>query len=865
MSNFKMKYGIDLGTTNSSLCRYEDGKTNIVKTDSLKDTMASCVSFSTKSKIIVGDRAINLLKKERSLLTKSWSNKQSNTFTEFKRTMGLDVAYKSSNTGKRYKSEDLSSEVLKALKSFNKDEDIKSCVITVPAKFKTDQVAATIRAAKLAGIDTCELLQEPIAAAMAYGLSSLKRNGNCLVFDLGGGTFDVALLSIQDGIINIKDTEGDNYLGGKNLDYAIVDEILLPYLNCNYNIEYILQDDSKYEILRNALKAYAEEAKIALSSSKKVDLISQLDELGQDDNGLPLELDLSISESELADVCQPYYEKAIDICKTLLQRNSLQESDIESIILVGGPTLSPILREMLQTEITKNIEYSLDPMTVVAKGAALYATTIDCSDTTDTSKLSKLAYLDIGYAANTIATSEFIAVSLIKDKCKGIDLNNISIEIVRSDKAFTSERVYISNQGEVIECPLQEHKSNSFTINAYENGILIDVIPNQFNIIQGNMVCNAVLPYFIGVDVYDQNRGESVFASLKGLEKNIMIPAVGVRNGLQTQHEIKAGVAKDRMLLPIYQGEFDAEGTLSDFNDHVFDVIITGKDVDKTIPAGTEFDLTIHVDKSQRMTMEIWFQDLGIDIQKEIVVSARKAMSIEQLEGIAKELQIMTSRALAQDPTPNDYSVLNEKMLILNNFISSYPLCSDDDEDRMEMLSWLRQTALVIDKIYRNYEHKVIYSNIKYLINKIEKSYKYLGIRQFLNDEFDDYNDFDDDDLDLENDLRLLERLKTKSYEFLTFGYTGELKKVLQELWFLSMKHDKTDFFVTIISSVDSCFNPRAWHDPKMARKYIDEAMIIINEKGDDIEYEDIEYYVQRLVELSKDRTLSHSEKALLQ
>lgn len=119
--------------------------------------------------------------------------------------------------GESFSPELLSAEVLKALKSFIGDENITSAVITIPAKFKADQIAATKRAAQKAGIEHCELLQEPIAASMAYGLSASNKNGQWLVFDFGGGTFDAALIKVEDGIMQVKDTEGDNYLGGKTL------------------------------------------------------------------------------------------------------------------------------------------------------------------------------------------------------------------------------------------------------------------------------------------------------------------------------------------------------------------------------------------------------------------------------------------------------------------------------------------------------------------------------------------------------------------------------------------------------------------------------------------------------------------------
>ena len=215
MARLKIDYGIDLGTTNSAICRMEKGEPIIKKTDTLKDTLPSCVSITTRKSIKVGDGAYNDMKSDKRRATKTWKSGSSNTYIEFKRSMGTDKHFLSTNMERSYNSEELSAEVLKTLKSFITDENFNSVVITVPAKFTVNQKTATMAAAKLAGFNYCELLQEPIAASMAYGLSTQAKNGYWMVFDFGGGTFDAALLKVEDGIMQVFDTAGDNYLGGK--------------------------------------------------------------------------------------------------------------------------------------------------------------------------------------------------------------------------------------------------------------------------------------------------------------------------------------------------------------------------------------------------------------------------------------------------------------------------------------------------------------------------------------------------------------------------------------------------------------------------------------------------------------------------
>ena len=165
MAQVKMRYGIDLGTTNSAICKIENGEPIIKKTDTQMDTLPSCVSFTRRRVVRVGLGAYNDLRQDKSRSTKSWSSDSGNVFLEFKRTMGLDTVYESKFMGRSYNSEELSAEVLKTLKTFIGDDTVSSAVITIPAMFKADQIAATKRAALLAGIEHCELLQEPIACS----------------------------------------------------------------------------------------------------------------------------------------------------------------------------------------------------------------------------------------------------------------------------------------------------------------------------------------------------------------------------------------------------------------------------------------------------------------------------------------------------------------------------------------------------------------------------------------------------------------------------------------------------------------------------------------------------------------------------
>lgn len=637
MTRVKIDYGIDLGTTNSSICRMEKGEPAVIKTDTLKDTMPSCVSINRKGGIQVGDAAYATMKSDKRRASKSGKVVGSNTYIEFKRTMGTDTKYHSSNAGKDFSSEELSSEVLKALKSFVTDEVFRSVVITVPAKFTVNQTKATIEAAKMAGFDHCELLQEPIAASFAYGLSSDQKDGIWMVFDFGGGTFDAALLKVEDGIMQVFDTAGDSYLGGKDLDAAIVENIIIPYLKENYAIDGILADKEKNAVLRDAMKTYAEDVKNQLSFKESEDILSNLGDLGDDEDGEEIELDLTVTQQQVFDAMRPVFQKAVDVCKTLLESNNLKGSQLNKLILVGGPTHSPLIRQMLREQITPNVDTSIDPMTAVATGAALYASTKD-ADVKDSDIEVGAIRLEIGYESNSVEQSEWVSVKIDKAGSGASYPNKVLVEFVRGDNAWSSVKTEIDEMGNVIEVNLVEGKSNAFTVVAYnEKGDQLPCFPSEITIIQGVKVGSAPLPYNIGIAIWDNHKNKAVFKAATGLEKNKPMPAVGVVNGLSTSKQLRPGMIGDVLTVPIYQCEDDpGVGRAAALYEYVEDVVVTGEEIESLIPENSPVDLTIKVDNSGQLTMEIYFPSVDFTISKSI--DTNKKQSVAEAEKLIPQM-----------------------------------------------------------------------------------------------------------------------------------------------------------------------------------------------------------------------------------
>ena len=634
-------YGIYFNNDFCQIARMENGMPVIKKSDILKDSIPLCISINKKQEIIVGETALNVFKQDivRGKLS-------SNTFIEFTRTLGTNHTYESPNTGRTYSSEELLAECFKKLKSFVQDEDAKAVVITVPTKFLVPQNEAVIKAGILAGFEQIELIQEPIAATTSYGLGSKNKEGYFLVFDFQG-EFNLSLCKAEDRIISIVDTDGDNWLGDKNITEAIVDEIIIPYLIDNYAIDFILQDSDKKEILRNAVKFYAEEAQEQLNFKELHNILSNVGDLSfEDENGDEPELDIELTPQDLAWVSRPIYQKAIDITIDLLKRNNKKGKDIEHVILVGEATYSPILRNLLKEQITDKIDTSTDPTSLIVKGAALFASTIPISEEIKNQTRAKtVLQLDIKYEATTVELDEMVNLKVLKEKTTGTFPEKIYADVVRFDGVWSSGKKLIGEKATIVDVLLVEGRSNSFEINIYdEKSNKLECQPNRFTIIQSLLEgFRVVLPYHIGIAKYFESERKELFQPIKGLEKNRQLPASGVINGFKTKFDLRPGFVRDLIRFPIYQGDYNAEGTNPILNNHVCDILISGETLPALLPAGSDIDITIKVDASQLMTISAYIPYLNHTEEVKIEIRQTEPVTLGTIDDLKGELVLFYS------------------------------------------------------------------------------------------------------------------------------------------------------------------------------------------------------------------------------
>ena len=342
--------GIDLGTTNSCVAVLEGGSATVIPNPEGGRTTPSVVAFKNGERI-VGDAA------KRQAITNP------NTKSSIKRLMG--TSEKVELEGKKYTPEEISAMILSYMKDYAEKylgEKVTKAVITVPAYFNDAQRQATKNAGKIAGLEVERIINEPTAAALAYGLDKQDKNQTILVYDLGGGTFDVSILELGDGVFEVKATAGNNKLGGDDFDNRIMD-----YLIENFKKDTGV-DLSKDKMAMQRLKEISEKAKKDLSSMTSTQISAPF--ISQNDTG-PLHLDVTLSRAKFEDLIRDLVESTLTPVRNALKDAKLSKNDIDKVIFVGGSTRIPMVYDLVKKELGKDPSLEVNPDEVVAMGAAI--------------------------------------------------------------------------------------------------------------------------------------------------------------------------------------------------------------------------------------------------------------------------------------------------------------------------------------------------------------------------------------------------------------------------------------------------------------------------------------------------------------
>ncbi len=503
--NIMINFGIDLGTTNSAIAKFSNGKVEIFRNPvTLKQTLPSVVAFR-KNRILVGDKAREYLQRD-----------PKNVVASFKRKMGTTETYNIASLEENKTPIELSAQVLKELKNFvHTGEMVEAAVVTIPASFDTIQSNATKKAGEAAGFQQVVLLQEPIAASLAYANKDEENfeEGQWLVYDLGGGTFDVALVNIHDGEMKVIDHEGDNFLGGTDFDKEIVEKIIMPFIEYEgtfNNLEHDLKSASgKYNKLYNILLHKAEEAKIMLSNAPTAELEFEI----EDEEGNLIDGYMMITREQFEAILEPYVFQTIKMINEILNRNQLAARSLKYVLMVGGSTYIPFVREYIGKSLNIDVNCNIDPTTAVAEGAAYYAGTkpkilpqsVEIEDNSQDEAQDLGLEIKTAYQKTSQDDEEYFT-ALIQG-----DVTGLFYRITRKDGGFDTGLKQLDNRiSEYLT--LVQNAYNMFDFKIFDglnNPVKINVAP--IGITQGKYsVVGQPLPNDICLEIDDIESGTTV-------------------------------------------------------------------------------------------------------------------------------------------------------------------------------------------------------------------------------------------------------------------------------------------------------------------------------------------------------------------
>ena len=585
-------YGIDLGTTNSAIARQDGKSTRLLAGPSGAVLLPSAVYVEPSGAVVVGAAA-----------RAGHDRHPADTATEFKRLMGTDEKRVFPASGKRLGPEELSSEVLRELGRWaaqDRRRPLAAAVITIPAMFQLPQCEATRRAAQLAGIQHAPLLQEPIAAAIAHSGSGDVKDGTFLVYDLGGGTFDVSLVRSRSGRLQVLDHGGDNHLGGRDFD-RVTARAIADRIRRGGRLGEFKRTDPALADAFSRLRLEAERVRIALSTAEQGTF--RVPDLARTSAGEAFDAEFPLDRGELEALIEPLVLRTITMCKELLARNRLAAKDLSGLVMVGGPTLTPCVPRIIAQELGVEARHHADPMTIVATGAAIFASTQKLPDALRAAAARPgTPVLKLEYESMTTNPAPLLAGRAEGDAAAKI----VAVRVIRQDGGFDSGFVRLKKGAFGVDLALAPRTLNVFRLEGQdEAGAELEVEPAQISVLHGFSVARPPLSQSVGVMLADNT-------VCWYLRKGAALPA---RNTMvhRTTVALPKGQTGDAIHVPLVQGESNRAN-----RNKVIGVLrIVAEKIARDLPNGTEVQVSMSIDEFSRTTgrayvplLEQWFDDV---------------------------------------------------------------------------------------------------------------------------------------------------------------------------------------------------------------------------------------------------------------
>jgi molecular chaperone DnaK len=627
MARTTIDYGIDLGTTNSSIAVLAGTLPEVIPNQDGAIATPSAIWYDKRGKLYVGKRAKD-----------QYFHDEENGAVEFKLRMGQKDWHRTfQRTGKQMLPEEMSAEILKSLKAdvyVAKREDLHAAVITVPAAFELPQCDATGRAAALAGLTVSPLLQEPVAAALAYGFQSTSNKVFWLVYDFGGGTFDAAVIQVRDGLIQVVNHAGDNYLGGKNVDWDIVEKLFIPQLTREHPLSEFSRQNPKWRSAFAKLKYAAEEAKIQVSRTVSPSEI-WTEGLCTDDRGNGIDFAFVLTPGALEEITAPWIEQSIRLCRKALDEKGLGGQDIEKVILSGGSSQFPWLHDRLPEELGIPLEFSIDPTTVVARGAAVFAGSQRLEAPAPPPGTGTYA-IQLEYKPVGSDTEPMVGGKVTPPI--GVSLDGLRVEIVELRSQWRSGSIILAAGGTFMTEVHAERgrKCEYELILSDSTGRRLPCTPDRF-------------AYTVGIEFNDPPLTDNLGVAEDGnksrwlLKKGDPLPARRTRP-FRTTVALRKNepyhASENVIRVPFIEG-----GNLkADRNRLVraLEILPDDPKVKRDVPLGTEVEVTISLDVSRKSKVEVFIPILDEVFIKELDLDTEMRSPATLREGLTDEMSRFT-------------------------------------------------------------------------------------------------------------------------------------------------------------------------------------------------------------------------------
>lgn len=803
-----INYGIDLGTTNSVIAKFTKGKIEVFRNpqDYGNETLPSIVYYK-KDKVIVGKQAKVFIER----------GDPSQVFGRFKRLMGTNETKRVKILNVSKTPVELSAEVLKELKGFvHTGEQVDAAVITIPASFNIPQSNATSEAGYLAGFKQVILLPEPIAASLAYAINQNIRdleNKQWLVYDLGGGTFDVALVKVKDGELKVIDHEGDNFLGGANFDDMITEKIIIPYLTKNYkftDLESQMKSASgDYNSFLYRCNLTAEEAKITLSnkSSAEIELIGISDEEGD-----AIDTTFDITRSEFEGLIKDCIDSTIAMIKKILVRNALKPSDIQFTLMVGGSTYIPYVRKRVEEILQIPVNCSVEPTTAVAIGAAYFAGSKEKNIDNETVKKSASCLkIRFGYPKTSLENEEILA-----GRFDG-NLEGLFYKIMREDKGFDSGIKPLSARiSEDLPLVKDAHNYFKFTILDAQNNI-VDADIELIGISQGGPgPGDTPVAHDICIEIDDEFAlpiNNILPTKLRLLiKKNTFLPTTG--KVILTVNKTILKDSEDKIIINVCEG---SHTNIPQANDTIAYLEIKGSMLSSDIYKGDEIEIKIEMSASREL--KAWTYLHRINREFEIIYNGTlqilpPSKFKQEIAMLNDSLEFEIKEAIEREEygAAEELTKLQKKVDELIEISVSMP---DDDstETRFVMIQQKRKLAQEIADVTKN-------KRIELLTIEYKKDKEWC--QEILND------NGNDQDHKMFNDIVVREQI------FLKSAYPITIKNAIEDLNNLGIEilWKSPDFLENKFKRLIE--KPQLFNDQSQAKTLIEVGHIAIENKNYD-------------------------------